>query len=118
MSPNRNSSTTEKDWDNTWRFQFGVEYALTNFVDLRASYVYDQTPIPSETIDYLVPTDDYHIFGAGVGFTVDKVTLDASYQFLFSPDRGVEARPEDGVFDSEIDNSHTHIVGVSISYDF
>jgi len=28
-----------KKWHDTWRFQFGAEYALTDNVDLRAGYV-------------------------------------------------------------------------------
>lgn len=50
---------SDKNWNNTWRFQFGAEYALTDSVDL-CGYVYDQSP-GQYYEDYAVPCTDRQI---------------------------------------------------------
>jgi long-chain fatty acid transport protein len=37
-------SVQEKNWDDVWRFNIGVEYAALDWLDLRLGYVFDQSP--------------------------------------------------------------------------
>jgi hypothetical protein len=48
-----NGVTKQKDWHDVWRYQIGVEYALTPIVDLRLGYTYDNEPIPARGVDFL-----------------------------------------------------------------
>ncbi len=43
----RDPSRTEENWDNTWAFSVGANYALTPQWLLRAGLGFDETPIPS-----------------------------------------------------------------------
>ncbi|MFP4083905.1 MAG: OmpP1/FadL family transporter, partial [Desulfonatronovibrio sp.] len=76
-----NSNTTQKKWKDVWRFQIGAEYDLTDLIDLRLGYVYDQIPDPDKYADYMTPTNDRHIVNAGIGFNWDKASLDLSYSY-------------------------------------
>ncbi|HDQ39742.1 MAG TPA: transporter [Desulfonatronum sp.] len=114
----QNSSTSVKDWKDVWRFQFGVEYSLNPNVDLRASYIYDQSPVPDKHADYLIPANNRHLFSFGPGFHWGSWTLDLSYTYLHILDRDIQARVAEGVYDSEFTKGHAHIMGLSLGYKF
>ena len=118
-----NVSSTTKSWEDTWRFNIGAEYAVTPWCDLRAGYVYDQSPVQDEYADYLIPADDRQIFSLGTGFALNEQwTLDLSYNYIMIQDRTVdydEERVEDeGVYAAEFDNANAHMVGMSLGYEF
>lgn len=104
-----------KKWDNVWRYQAGVEYELINDLTLRAGYIYDQTPDPDATADYLVPANDRHLGSIGMGYNWRSWQFDVSYTYLYIMDRDVRARPLEGVYDSKFKDGHSHLVGVSVS---
>ncbi len=111
----KSESITPKDWDDVWRYQFGVEYSLTDKWDLRAGYVIDQEPIPDSTVDYLVPANDRQLYSVGCGYKWSTWALDLSYTYLRIDDRTVDARPADGVLPSEFENGDAHMIGVSVT---
>lgn len=110
--------STEKQWNDVWRFQFGVEYDLTDLVRLRLGYVYDQIPDNDEHADYMTPTNNRNIVTTGIGFAKDKFSLDFSYSYLWFGERNIQGRPADGVLDSTFKDGRTHLVGASLSYRF
>jgi long-chain fatty acid transport protein len=115
----RSESVSEKDWNNVWRYAAGAEYALNANFDLRCSYVYDEDPIPNKTADYLVPSNDRHLVGAGVGWHRNRTTVDLGYTYLMITDRDdVPARMADGVFPSSFEDGYAHIVAASVSTRF
>ncbi|PKN43519.1 MAG: transporter [Deltaproteobacteria bacterium HGW-Deltaproteobacteria-18] len=111
-------TTSPKNWDDVWRFNIGVEYAALDWLDLRAGYVYDQSPVQDETIDYLVPANDRHLLNGGLGFHWDNWVVDVNYTYLMIMDRDIDARLADGVLEGEIDNADAHMVGLSVGYKF
>lgn len=108
-------SISEKNWNDVWRYQCGVEYKLTEQFDLRAGYTYDEEPIPGDTVDYLVPANDRQLYSVGCGYHVKNWTVDLSYTYLSIRDRKVDARMDDGVLPSWFNEGDTHLVGVSLS---
>ncbi|MFO7817236.1 MAG: OmpP1/FadL family transporter [Thermodesulfobacteriota bacterium] len=111
-------SSTPKDWNDTWRLQFGVEYSVNDMWDLRASYIYDESPIPDKTVDYMVPANDRQLYGVGTGLHWDSWTVDLSYTYLTIKDRDVDARPGDYIYEGEFKNGYSHIAGLSVGYKF
>ena len=112
-------SVSDKEWRDVWRFQFGAEYDLTEFIDLRLGYVFDQIPDRDKYADYMTPTNDRHIITSGIGFSWDQASLDLSYSYLWFANRSIDERLEDdGVLDSRFKNGHTHIGSMSFSYKF
>jgi long-chain fatty acid transport protein len=108
-------SNTPKNWSNAFRYQAGVEYQATKALVLRCGYVYDEEPIPQQTADYLVPTNDRHLFSAGFGYRWNSWVLDLSYTYLLILDRHIPARPADGVLDSEFTGGNAQMIGISLS---
>lgn len=110
---------TDKNWSNAWRFQFGAEYALTDAVDLRAGYVYDQSPVTDDHEDFAVPCTDRQIVTMGFGWDVSESwTVDASYGYLWMTDRDYEARANEGVVPLSRRDAHAHMAGMSLTYRF
>lgn len=112
-----------KSWKNSWRFQTGIEYNVTNWMDLRLSYVYDQSPIPDGTLDFILPDSDRNVFGIGLGFHGKSWTLDASFNYLIFNDRDIAPRTVaqgslDFVPRSEIRNGDCLLYGLSFGYKF
>ncbi|MFO7595423.1 MAG: OmpP1/FadL family transporter [Desulfocurvibacter africanus] len=119
-NPTTDSTVSEKEWNDVWRYQLSVEYALLNWLDLRASYVYDNTPIPDAHVDYMVPANDRQLYGAGLGFHItEALDLDLSYTYLDIKERDVAARQlADGVQDSKFVDGCAHLYGISMAYRF
>ena len=108
----------DKNWSNTWRFEFGAEYALTDVFDLRAGYVYDQSPVNDDYEDFAVPCTDRQIVTLGFGWDVTPDwTVDASYGYLWMTDRDYEARAG-GIVALSREDAHAHMAGLSLTYRF
>ncbi|MBG0776679.1 MAG: transporter [Desulfovibrionaceae bacterium] len=113
----RDELSSTKNWNDVMRYEFGVEYTPIPWLDLRASYILDQSPIPEDYADYMLPTDDRQIVGLGFGVRYDNWTFDVSYNYLWMKQRDVGA---DGRtrYESSFNDSHAHIGGLSVSYKF
>jgi long-chain fatty acid transport protein len=112
------SVTREKKWHDTWRIHGGVEYKVNEWLDLRTGYEYDMEPSPDKHVDYLVPANDRHLFGFGPGIHWAGWNVDMSYMYLLITDRNVEARPSEGILESEFRGGNAHLVGFSLSRKF
>jgi long-chain fatty acid transport protein len=111
------TQTTSKDWEDTWKFGFGVEYTCTEWLVLRAGYVYDNTPVPDDTIDYAIPGSDRQIFSVGTGITYKNWTFDFSCGYLILTDRYIEGLA-DGTYESTIEDGYAPIIGFNTTYRF
>ena len=125
--------TSEKKWKDSWRFQTGLEYKATDLLDLRVSYVYDPSPVPDSTIDFIMPDSDRNIFGIGLGFHGKNWTLDLSYNYLIFNNRNINGRNfskiktynnpadpnlKDYLPDAKLENGNCHLYGLSFGYKF
>ncbi|MEW5802554.1 MAG: outer membrane protein transport protein [bacterium] len=110
----------KKDWHNTWRYQFGLEYAITAWLDLRAGYVFDESPIDEHHLDYMLPGNDLQHYCLGTGFHWNTWTVDAAYAYIVSKNRhGVvdaEGDPVDRSHTVTFKNGYAHSLMLSIGY--
>ena len=84
--------SSDKNWKDVWAYRFGANYRLNDNWDLRAGIVYDESPIPDETFDPLVPSGDRWLYALGLGYNTDRFTIDFGYNYLDDESR---------VFDNE-----------------
>lgn len=59
------SKNSRKDWKSAWRFNLGIEHKLSDQWSILGGYVYDQSPVPDDTMDFTVPTGDRHRLSIG-----------------------------------------------------
>ncbi len=107
---------TPKDWDDVFRYQVGVEYALDETWALRAGYIYDETPDPDAHVDYIVPGNNRNLLSLGVGYKKGDFFCDASYTYLMIEDRDIAARAEEGVLPGEFSDGDAHLIGLTVGY--
>ncbi|WP_462324479.1 OmpP1/FadL family transporter [Desulfoplanes sp.] len=117
--------TEEKKWKDVWRFQLGLEYAYNEWLDLRCGYVFDESPINNAHYDYMVPMTDRHIFSIGTGMHWDKLTLDLSYGYLYSPNKNADIDVSINKtlqltqqHESSFKDAHCHMLGINVGYKF
>lgn len=111
-------STAVKNWKDTFRYQFGAEYELYDWMDVRGSYIYDQSPIRDDHDDYMLPTNDRQLFSAGLGFHWDQYIVDVAYTYLISKGRHYTAGNGTGIQSGDAYDQDTQIVGLSLGYKF
>lgn len=80
-------SRLEKKWEDTFTYGVGIEYACSETVSLRAGYIYDESPVPSKTLDPMMTAGDSQLFCLGLGFAKGAFKADASYSHLISEGR-------------------------------
>ncbi|MFV0347659.1 MAG: OmpP1/FadL family transporter [Halodesulfovibrio sp.] len=116
------SSTSVKDWKDVWRYNIGVEYKALDWLTLRCGYTYDESPLNSNHLDYLIPGNDRQLYSAGLGFNWKDWTLDLSYTYLWMKGRDyadvIDSASSKVTVDSHAKNARTDIYGITIGYKF
>ncbi|WP_461210256.1 OmpP1/FadL family transporter [Desulfocurvus sp. DL9XJH121] len=112
------SRKSDKKWHDTWRWMVGLEWDAASWLALRAGYVYDDSPIPDDHVDYAVPANDRQIVSLGAGLKGGAWTLDLSYSYLWVTDRQVAARTSEYVYTSTFEDGHSHMLGMALGYSF
>jgi long-chain fatty acid transport protein len=115
-----------KKWKNAWTWRFGVQYALSKYFDLRAGFIYDQSPIPDDTLDPLVPSGNRKLYCVGLGSHFGQLTIDLGYNYLQDEDRrwnnaagNVKVGPTTLTrVTGKFEDGYAHILSMSISYKF
>jgi long-chain fatty acid transport protein len=72
-----------RNFDNTWSFRIGVEYSLSDHWALRGGYFYDETPVPDQAVDPILPDGSRNSLTFGVGYIGEGWTFDVAYMALF-----------------------------------
>ena len=109
-------------WRNAWRYGFGAEYDLTNWMSVRGGYVYDRDPSNNGTT--MLPAGDRHIIASGLGFKLtENLRLDLGYSLVLMEDSSklIHLTRMDGKTEYHkfsVDNSYSHLVSASLSYSF
>lgn len=78
---------SDKRWRNVWMYRLGAQYSLNKYIDLRAAFLFDQSPIPSDTVDALVPSGDRSVLCAGAGVHLGRLTFDVGYNHVWDRKR-------------------------------
>ena len=64
-----------KNWSNGWRYAIGVEHNISDKYAVMAGFAYDQSSIPFDGGDFLVPTGDRRTYSIGASYNDKKQTL-------------------------------------------
>ncbi len=106
----------EKKWDDVVSLHFGIEYFLTDQWTLRASYAWDESPIDDDYRDPTLPTNDRNVFGFGLGYNWDHLTVDAAYSYVSVENSKVGKEATPGL--SGTYKGDAHIANLSFSWTF
>ena len=82
-----------ENYEDAVQLRFGVHFDFAQDWQLRAGYIYDQTPQPIESVSPLLPDNDRHDFSLGLGYTLNNWQFDAGYMLV---DFGERSTVENG----------------------
>lgn len=78
------------DWKNTSTLRLGSLLHLNESWDLMAGIAVDETPIPSKTLNPIIPGADILTLNAGASYTWRKLQLSVGYMAVFYKTRRVQ----------------------------
>ncbi len=117
------SSTTEENWDDSWRASVGASYFYSAALTLRCGLAFDETPIPNAKYRTpRIPGEDRYWVALGAGYAFSQqLMMDFGYAHLFISDsdldKSLAENPKLGSLAGEYDNS-VDILSAQISYRF
>ena len=76
-----------RNFENSWSLRLGVEYGLTDQWAIRGGYFYDETPVPDQAVDPILPDGSRNSISFGAGYTGEGWSFDVAYMALFIDDR-------------------------------
>jgi long-chain fatty acid transport protein len=87
-NPAQPDSVTTYDWDDTFRYSFGIDYQFSDQIILRTGIAFDETPVPSpERRTPRLPGNDRKWLSFGLGYLYSKnISFDFGYSHLFVDD--------------------------------
>ena len=117
-------NNNDKHWKNNWAFNISGEWWATDWMALRAGFVYDMSPSNMGNADYMMPSNGRSYYTCGVGFKWEKWTLDLSYMYAHNHElnydeaAGQAGVNEKGVLAGRTTHPHAHNFGIGIGYKF
>jgi long-chain fatty acid transport protein len=108
-------------WKDVNCYRFGAEYQVNDDLVARVGYLYDESPLDDNYIDFALPGNDRHLITSGFGFKYNKFTIDGHYGLVICLDRDNRENLNPMAYiDYEWQHrkSYTHHLGFNVSYHF
>lgn len=111
-----------KNWEDGWRYAIGVEHKLSDKYTLMAGFAYDESSIPYNGGDFMVPTGNRKTYSIGARYNDKDQTLAIALGWMDVGDLQFEFRGGD--YNAATDGrAHTHdsftkIIGISYQRNF
>lgn len=104
MGPlSQSGSMNPKDWDSSWRYGIGIEHKLSKQWSVLAGYVYDESPVPDQYMDFTIPTGDRHRGSLGFKYRFkENHEVVFAYTGIWAGTRDVQSSVH------AFDNAHIH----------
>lgn len=117
------AGTMKQGLENALTWKFGVQYACTDSLALRAGYIYNQNATPEANWRPSLPDTDTHFFMLGGGYSVGCLTFDLALQAVHYEKRAINNNVDDNesISSSSVDGTYRNwapsvSLGVTCSY--
>lgn len=108
-----------KNWEDGWRYAIGIEHKLSDKYTLMAGYAYDESSIPYDGGDFMVPTGDRRTYSIGARYNDKDQTLALALGWMDVGDLRFAFREGENVTGrAHTHDSFTKIIGVSYQRNF
>jgi len=84
-----------------WAYRVGMQYELTEALDLRLIYTRDNNPIPDDTVGPALPGADRDNYTFGLGYKAERAVFDFAYMLVDFDDRDVNNDIQTGTYKSD-----------------
>lgn len=102
-------SLSTKNWKASWRLGVGIEHKLSDKWTIMGGYVWDQSPVPNDTMDFTVPTGDRHRGSLGFKYRPTKNSeIALAYTAIWAGARDVKSHLPYPITGYDYANGHLH----------
>ncbi len=79
---------SDKDYQNTWAFRTGLEFAVTRQLTLRGGWYYEQKAVKGELLEPSLPDAERNGYSAGASYSITpRIGVDVYYLLVTLQDR-------------------------------
>lgn len=108
-----------KNWEDGWRYAIGVEHKLSDKYTLMAGFAYDESSIPYDGGDFMVPTGNRKTYSIGARYNDKDQTVALALGWMDVGDLRFAFRDSGGVNGhAHTHDSFTKIIGISYQRNF
>lgn len=104
-----------QNWDDTFSYRVGASWHQNASHEWRFGALWDESPIPSDTLRPSIPDSDRWAPTIGYGYTGSRWTVDVYYMYLVFTDADAQGNIQEGVIDGTY-SSAGHITGITIGW--
>lgn len=108
-----------KNWEDGWRYAIGVEHKLSDKYTLMAGFAYDESSIPYDGGDFMVPTGNRKTYSIGARYNDKDQTLAIALGWMDVGDLSFAFREGENITGrAHTHDSYTKIIGISYQRNF
>lgn len=109
-----------KNWSNGWRYALGVEHKLSDKYTIMGGYAYDDSVIPFDGADFIVPTGARRTYSLGFQYHDKKQTLAMTLGFIDIDGLSIKGHVAAGdTYDTaRSHDNYAKVVGISYQRNF
>lgn len=114
------NALSDKNWENGWRYAIGLEHNLSDKYTVMAGFAFDESSIPSDGGDFMVPTGLRRTYSIGARYNDKKQTVAVALGWMDVGTLDFAGHPEkgDAYSSAHAYDSFTKIVSVSYQRKF
>ena len=90
------SSPSAKNWSDGWRYAIGLEHNLSDKYAVMAGFAFDESSIPSDGGDFMVPTGLRRTYSIGARYNDKKQTVAVALGWMDVGSLDFKGHPEKG----------------------
>ena len=108
-----------KNWEDGWRYAIGVEHKLSDKYTVMAGYAYDESSIPYNGGDFIVPTGNRRTYSIGARYNDKDQTVALALGWMDVGDLSFAFREGENIKGhAHTHDSFTKIIGISYQRNF
>lgn len=108
-----------KNWEDGWRYAIGVEHKLSDKYTLMAGFAYDESSIPYDGGDFMVPTGNRKTYSIGARYNDKDQTVALALGWMNVGDLNFAFRENEKITGhAHTHDSFTKIIGISYQRNF
>lgn len=108
-----------KNWEDGWRYAIGVEHKLSGKYTLLAGFAYDESSIPYNGGDFIVPTGNRKTYSIGARYNDKDQTVALALGWMDVGDLSFAFREGENITGrAHTHDSYTKIIGISYQRNF
>lgn len=115
--PGVSSVVYPRDWHDTFAFNLGGKYMLSNRYSVSGGYLYGLNPVPDHTFEPSIPDANTHLFCVGGEAQANKLKISLGYGYQLQEERTKSTNSYGSVANGRY-NSDLHLLGISMSWKF